>query len=275
MRKIIAMVLLISTLGFGLPLLYRTIHRRFYGVRPGVVLGEQLMEYYYEDEVRAIVEQMARVNMRPPINATLSKTDGEIIPHENGVYFDIDQLVNCVIEASAHTVLELAGIEVVPFLRTEHLQELTDLLGDFSTSLLGSPARVENIRLSALAINNTVLLPGQEFSFNGIVGERTMEKGYRSAPIILGETVASGVGGGICQTSTTLYNAVRKAGLEIVERRIHSIAPSYIKHGMDATVAWPYTDFKFLNNLQKAVIVKAEIQGWRVRVWILGKMEEN
>lgn len=75
----------------------------------------------------------------------------------------------------------------------------------------------------------------------------------------------------MCQTSTTLYNAVRLAGLEIVERRIHSIAPSYIKHGMDAAVAWPYTDFKFRNDSASPVIVKAEVQKWRVRVWILGK----
>ena len=82
-----------------------------------------------------------------------------------------------------------------------------------------------------------------------------------------------GVGGGICQTSTTLYNAVRAAGLEIVERRIHSIAPSYIQHGRDATVAWPHTDFKFRNNSDHRVIVKAGIQGWRVRVWIVGRKD--
>jgi len=148
---------------------------------------------------------------------------------------------------------------------------LTDLLGDFSTPLMGSPDRVQNIRLSLEAITNTVVLPGEVFSFNEIVGERTVERGYRNAPIILGEAVVPGVGGGVCQSSTTLYNAVRQAELEIVERRIHSVAPSYIKHGLDATVAWPHTDFKFKNNSSTPVIVKAEVQKWRVRVWILGK----
>jgi len=75
----------------------------------------------------------------------------------------------------------------------------------------------------------------------------------------------------VCQVSTTLYNAVRRAGLEIVERRMHSIAPSYIRHGMDATVAWPHTDFKFRNNSEDPIIVKGEIQGWRVRVWLIGR----
>lgn len=271
MRRIIAMAALISTLGFGLPLMYRTIHRRFFGVRSEVYLAGQIMEYYYPNEVRVIVEQMARANMRFPANATLEKATGEIIPHVNGLYFDVDAIVDSVINAPAKSRIDLEGIEVVPFVRTEHLQELVDVLGDFSTPLIGSPGRVENIRLSLAAINNSVVLPGEVFSFNGTVGERTVEKGYRNAPIILGEAVVPGVGGGICQSSTTLYNAVRLAGLEIVERRIHSIAPSYIKHGLDAAVAWPYTDFKFKNDSQTPVIVKAEIQGWRVRVWILGK----
>lgn len=271
MRRIIAMGLLLSTLGFGLPTLYRTIHRRFFGVRSEVYLAEQNMEYYYENEVRVIVEQMARAKMRPPKNATIEKLTGEIVPHQNGLYFDLDAIVHSVVHAPAKTRIELSGIEVVPFIRTEHLAELTDLLGDFSTPLLGSPGRVENIRLSLAAINNTLVLPGEVFSFNEVVGERTVERGYKNAPIILGEAVVPGVGGGICQSSTTLYNAVREAGMAIVERRIHSIAPSYIRHGLDAAVAWPYTDFKFRNDSTTPVIVKAEIQGWRVRVWVLGK----
>ncbi len=271
MRKITAMLILISTLGFGLPTIYRTIHRRFFGVHSGVFLDEQAMERYYEGEVRVLVEQMVRAKVRPPVNATIDKTTGEIVSHQNGLYFDVDGYVKKVVTAPAKARIQLEGIEVVPFLRAEHLVELTDLLGDFSTPLMGSPGRVKNIRLSLEAINNTIVLPGEVFSFNEIVGERTVERGYGNAPIILGEAVVPGVGGGICQSSTTLYNAVREADLEIVERRIHSIAPSYIKHGLDAAVAWPYTDFKFRNDSDTPVIVKAEIQKWRVRVWILGK----
>lgn len=173
--------------------------------------------------------------------------------------------------ASANSRLEPVIIETVPLVRSEHLEPLTEILGDFSTPVMGSPGRVNNIRLSLAAINNTIVFPGEVFSFNEVVGERTPEKGYKPAPVIYGESVADGVGGGICQTSTTLYNAVRRAELEIVERRMHSIAPSYIRHGMDATVAWPHTDFKFRNNSEYPIIVKGEIQGWRVRVWIVGR----
>ncbi|NMB00403.1 MAG: VanW family protein [Firmicutes bacterium] len=271
MKKITVLLILVSTLGVGIPTAFRTIHRRVFGVRPGVFLEDQAMEYYYEGEVRVIVEKMARSHQRAPVPATLEKTTGEIVPHQNGIYFDVDKIVHDVVNARAKSKLSLDGIEVVPLFRTEHLVELTDLLGDFSTPLIGSTDRVHNIRLSLEAINNTIVMPGEIFSFNGIVGERTKERGYRNAPIILGETVVPGVGGGICQSSTTLYNAVRQAELEIVERRIHSLAPSYIKHGMDAAVAWPYTDFKFKNDSETPVIVKAAIEKWRVRVWILGK----
>ncbi|NLJ79492.1 MAG: VanW family protein [Firmicutes bacterium] len=273
MRRLVALVLVVSTLGWGVPTVFRTVHRRCFGVKQGVFLENQIMEYYYEGEVRVIVEQMARQTGRVPREAGVDKDSGQIIPHRNGLYFDVDQIVQEVINSPAGTKVPLRAIEVVPFLLTEHLEVLTHILGDFSTPLLGSPDRVENIRLSLLAVNNTLLLPGEIFSFNEIVGERTKERGYRNAPIILGETVAPGVGGGICQSSTTLYNAVRQARLEVVERRIHSMAPSYIQHGLDAAVAWPYTDFKFKNSLAHPVIIKAEIAKWRVRIWILGQKE--
>lgn len=273
MRRLATVLLLFSVLTFGVPTVFRTIHRRCFGVNPGVILGEQTLEYYYRKEVRVIAERLARAQGRSAVDAAVNRETGEIIPHKNGLYFDIDEIVEQVMSAPAKSRIPLEGIEVVPFLRSEHLEELTDLLGSFSTPLLGSPGRVENIRLSLKAINNFLLLPGEVFSFNGAVGERTKERGYRSAPIILGETVAPGVGGGICQSSTTLYNAVREARLEVVERRIHSVAPSYIKHGLDATVAWPHTDFKFRNDRDTPVIIKAEIQKWRVLVWIMGRKE--
>lgn len=271
MRRFLAVMLVVSVFSMGIPLTLRAIHRRFFGVKPGVTLEGRRMEGYYEREVWVVVEELARAIQRPPRPASIHKQTGEIIPHENGLYVDIDATVHQVMQAPKNTALQVQAVEIVPLLRTEHLDKLTAVLGDFSTPLMGSPARVNNIRLSAEAINNTLVLPGEVFSFNGVVGERTPEKGYKNAPIILGEAVVPGVGGGICQTSSTLYNAVRLAGLEVVERRIHSVAPSYIQHGRDATVAWPHTDFKFRNNTQHPIIVKAGIQGWRVRVWIVGR----
>lgn len=273
MRRVLTVAVILSIFSMGIPVTLRAVHRRFFGIKPGVTLEGRRMEGYYGREVWVVVEQLARSIKRPPRPAAIHKETGEIIPHENGIYVDIDATVHKVLQAPKNAQLQVETVEIVPKLRTEHLQELTAILGDFSTPVMGSPARVNNIRLSLAAINNTLVMPGEVFSFNEVVGERTPEKGYRNAPIILGEAVVPGVGGGICQTSTTLYNAVRAAGLEVVERRIHSIAPSYIQHGRDATVAWPHTDFKFRNNTEHPIIVKAGIQGWRVRVWIVGREE--
>ena len=237
MRRLAGLLLLITTLGWAFLCLPHYPPPVLRG-KCRVYLEERAMEYYYPGEVRVIVEQMVRSRLRPPSPAGLDKVTGEIVPHEDGIYFDVDKIVHDIVTAPAHTKLDLEGIPVVPLFRTEHLVQLTDVLGDFSTPVIGSPDRVHNIRLSLQAINNTIVMPGEVFSFNEVVGERTPEAGYRNAPIILGRLwFPVWVAG--CQTSTTLYNAVRLAGLEIVERRIHSIAPSYIKHGMDAAVAWP------------------------------------
>lgn len=269
-KRFFIALLILSIIG-TVPPFVRQIHRRFVGVNSQVYLAQRNMEYFYKKEVRTIVEQLAREINQPAVDAKIHKETGQVVPHQNGLYLDIDGTVDIVMRAGTRTSLEPILIEIVPPILADDLEPLIDTLGDFSTPVMGSPDRVTNIRLSLAAINNTLLLPGEVFSFNEVVGERTPEKGYRPAPIILGESVAPGVGGGICQVSTTLYNAVHRSNLETVERRIHSIAPSYIQHGQDATVAWPHTDYKFRNNADQPVIVKGEIQGWRVRVWIVGK----
>jgi len=270
LKRWISVFVLIGFVGVLAPFL-RQVERRLVGVEPGVRLGNRKLEYYFEDEVRTIVRQLAREIDQPEVNASIHKQTGAVIPEQNGIHVDIEATVEAVINAPANAQLEPVLIETVPLVRAEHLEPLQVVIGDFSTSVMGSPGRVSNLRLALAAINNTLVLPGEVFSFNEVVGERTPEKGYKPAPVIYGEAVADAVGGGVCQVSTTLYNAVRRAGLEVVERRMHSIAPSYIRHGMDATVAWPHTDFKFRNNSEYPIIVKGEIQGWRVRVWIVGR----
>ncbi len=270
MRRSVIIFLVFALAGVSVPTFVRQIHRRFAGVNAQVYLGDRNMERYLEREVRLIVDRMAQQVQKPPKNARIDKTSGEVMPEESGTFVDSELTVERVMNAKSNTQLELETITIIPLLRVEHLEVLVDILGDFVTPLMGAPGRVTNIRLSLAAVNNTLVLPGEIFSFNEVVGERTIERGYKSAPIILGETVTPGVGGGVCQTSSTLYNAVNRASLEIVERRIHSIAPSYIQHGKDATVAWPHTDFKFRNSRETPIIVKGEIQRWRVRVWVVG-----
>ena len=141
---------------------------------------------------------------------------------------------------------------------------------DASTS---SSARIHNIRLAMSTINGTCLQPGETFSFNGVVGKRTKEAGYRPAPAYSAMQTVMEYGGGICQVSSTLYAAVRKAGLEVVERYPHSLSVSYIPKGMDATVDWGNKDFKFKNNRSEPIYIACYVDGFeQVHVSLYGSL---
>ncbi|MDD2629578.1 MAG: VanW family protein [Limnochordia bacterium] len=247
------------------------VERLVYGVRPGVMLDGQPVGGLFAHEVRRIVERKAQVYNTPPVNAQIDKKTREIIPGEMGRMIDIDGTVRMVLEASPRESLSSVVSEIRPEITFEMLVMLDESLGVFHTTLMGSPGRMQNIRLCMEAINNTVVGPGETFSFNQVVGERTYEKGYRPAPVIVGSSVIDDIGGGVCQVSSTLYNAVRLAKLEIVERHLHGMSVTYIARGMDATVAWPDVDFKFRNNTTLPVIVSAVVAGGQVRVEIVGK----
>ena len=124
-----------------------------------------------------------------------------------------------------------------------------DLLSSFPTYYSTSDRdRTTNLILAANKINGTVVMPGEVFSYNQVVGERTIAAGYKEAPIYVNGEVVDGLGGGICQVTSTLYNAVVLANLEIVERSNHQFVPSYVKASRDATVVYGSIDFKFKNN---------------------------
>lgn len=139
----------------------------------------------------------------------------------------------------------------------------------------GYTSRVNNLRLAAGKINGKVLGPGEEFSFNGVVGKRTIEAGYTDAKIFANGQVVDGTGGGICQVSTTLYNAVLLANLEITDRRNHSYTTSYIKAGRDATVVYGSIDFKFKNNRKYPIKLESSVSGGVIRFSVYGIQEEN
>jgi vancomycin resistance protein YoaR len=144
--------------------------------------------------------------------------------------------------------------------------------------------RTRNIYVAAATIDGKVLMPGEEFSFNKSTGERTWDKGYRMAHIFerkpgkLKSEVVDGLAGGVCQVSSTLFNAVRKAnkrldgGLAIVERNYHSLPVTYVPSGLDATVAWPSKDFRFRNTLPHPVYLRAEVSGSRITVSVWGRV---
>jgi len=158
----------------------------------------------------------------------------------------------------------------------EHLQAITAPLADFSTSLGGSSRnRTENIRIACRAIDGKVLLPGDVFSYNEVVGPRVRSAGYTDAPVIVNGEMESGLAGGICQVSSTLYNVALLADMGIVARRRHAFPVSYIAAGRDATVVDGAIDFRFRNTLKHPVAVDAKVVENRVRFRIHGHPDDR
>ncbi len=143
------------------------------------------------------------------------------------------------------------------------------LVSSFSTSFASSSEnRKHNIKLSSSAINNIIILPKDELSFNRIVGERSERKGYKNAKVIENGLFVEGIGGGVCQVSTTLYVAAIKAGFVTTELHSHSIPSSYVPPSMDATVSYGYFDLKLYNPTNGIFIIKTEIENDSLTVLI-------
>ncbi|MGJ7912739.1 VanW family protein [Neobacillus sp. LXY-1] len=159
--------------------------------------------------------------------------------------------------------LELPMRTVYPTVDSELLNDIRNLrIGRYVTSFNPSNKnRTNNIKLAANAINNYVVFPGETFSFNKVVGKRTKEKGYQRAKVIVRGEYSEDIGGGICQVSSTLFNAVDNAGLEITQRFSHSRHVPYIPPGRDATVSWYGPDFEFKNNYNQPVLIRARTLG--------------
>ena len=150
------------------------------------------------------------------------------------------------------------------------------LISSFSTKYDASNRnRSTNLEIAAKKINGKVLMPGEEFSFNKIVGKRTVEDGYKDAKIYADGGVVDGLAGGICQISSTLYNSVLLANLQITERRNHSFTTSYLPAGKDATVVWGTTDFKFINSRSYPIKIEAKVSNGIAEFKIHGMQEET
>ncbi|MEH7177745.1 VanW family protein [Neobacillus vireti] len=161
------------------------------------------------------------------------------------------------------STLEIPMYPVYPKVDTELLADIRSIrIGRYFTSFNPSnKKRTINIKLAVEAINNHVVFPGETFSFNRVVGRRTAAKGYEKAKVIVRGEYAEDIGGGICQVSSTLFNAVDSAGLKIVQRFSHSRHVPYIPPGRDATVSWYGPDFEFKNMYNQPIIIRARTMG--------------
>ena len=151
-----------------------------------------------------------------------------------------------------------------------------DQLSSFSTKYSTRDTdRTTNLRLAANKVNGTVLMPGETFSYNKIVGARTIAAGYKEAPIYVSGKVVDGLGGGICQISSTIYNAVIYANLDIVQRSNHQFIPSYVTASRDATVVYGSIDFQFKNNRNYPIKIICSVSGGIASCQIFGLKQDD
>jgi len=205
-----------------------------------------------------------------------------VVPSRDGWRVDIGRLERDLGEAlndGRHPLVMRVVLEPVPPRRTTaEVQSLglSGLLASYTTRF--DPAqtnRTYNIAVAADALNGLLVPPGQAVSFNEIVGPRSQEAGYKDAPVIFNNTLVTGVGGGVCQVSSTLYNCVLLAGLEVLERSNHSLLVDYVPLGLDATVVYGYVDFKFRNNTGSYVYLTTRVTDDTLTVKIYGNAADR
>ncbi len=206
-------------------------------------------------------------------DAVLDEATFQITPERHGYGFDMAQ-ARILLENCQHgQTVEILFAPILPQVTAEQLeQELYgSILGQCRTPHTAESDRNENLRLACAAINGMTLLPGQTFSYNEALGERTEAKGYKPAASYVNGLTVDTVGGGICQVSSTLYYSCLLADMQIVRRSPHGYVSSYIPKGMDAAVSWKSQDFKFKNNLSTPIRLRAWMEDGYVNVVIYGK----
>lgn len=232
-------------------------------VLPGLPLADP-------GKVDAWLDEVGRRVYREPKNAAIGG-DGRIVPEQPGFRLDRRGMADRLL---AFFYGSGAAAEEAP-LRPVHAKVDAELLSEIREKPIGlyvtyfnarNRNRAHNIAMSAKAIDSRVVFPGEKFSFNRTVGIRSVERGYLRAPIIVRGELAEGIGGGICQVSSTLYNAVDRAGLKILERYSHSRHVPYVRPGRDATVSWNGPDFVFQNPYGQPVLIRTFAGPGRIMV---------
>lgn len=219
------------------------------------------------------IEKIHKEIYKQPVNAYYTTNPQKIYKEEEGLDFSItvDEAKKLFQEDKEEYIIPLKKLE--PSIKVKDLDKgaFPDLLASFTTYYgTGDSGRCYNIYLAAKSITETVVMPGETFSYNNLIGECSTRTGYRESTIYLNGELAKGIGGGICQVSTTLYNAVLRANLEVVQRRNHSLSVTYVPLGQDAMVSIGSSDFQFKNNRDYPIKVVASTGTGNVTCQIYG-----
>lgn len=221
-------------------------------------------------DLEALLEQYSIA----PVDASIDMEQYCPIPGDYGYTFNIEEARKIVDAAEYGETVYIPMEYVEPEIRQDEVY-FRDVLGECKTPHTDNENRNENLRIACSKLNNLVLQPGEEFSYNETLGERTKENGYKPAPAYSGTTLVDSYGGGICQVSSTLYYCTLLSDLEIVYRINHGFAVGYIDLGMDATVSWGNPDFKFKNNSNFPIKIEAWVEDGYVNIRILGTIEKD
>ena len=233
-----------------------------------------------EEQPAAIdIEKIHNEIYKEPVDAYYTTNPFTVYPSENGLDFKISvEEAKQLITAEAKDEYTIPLKTLYPSVTTSMIgtEAFPDQLASFSTNYnTRDTDRTTNLRLAANKVNGTVLMPGETFSYNKVVGQRTIAAGYKEAPIYVNGQVVDGLGGGICQISSTLYNAVIYANLDIVTRSNHQFVPSYVTASRDATVVYGSTDFQFKNNRKYPIKIMCSVSGGVASVRIFGLKQDD
>ena len=232
-----------------------------------------------EQPVAIDIEKIHNEIYKEPVDAYYTTNPFTVYPSENGLDFKISvEEAKQLITAEAKDEYTIPLKTLYPSVTTSMIgtEAFPDQLASFSTNYnTRDTDRTTNLRLAANKVNGTVLMPGETFSYNKVVGQRTIAAGYKEAPIYVNGQVVDGLGGGICQISSTLYNAVIYANLDIVTRSNHQFVPSYVTASRDATVVYGATDFQFKNNRKYPIKIMCSVSGGVASVRIFGLKQDD
>jgi vancomycin resistance protein YoaR len=222
---------------------------------------------------------LARSVDRAPVDAdfAITKSGIRVIPDRDGYALDVPESAQKVLRAALVSDPALRRIELVA--QTTHAERtraeaeamhISGLVAAYTTYYGGDPNRVHNVQLVAHLVDRHVIAPGATFSFNETTGARTADKGFREAPVIINGELKTGLGGGVCQVSTTVFNAAYEAGLPITERTNHALYISHYPQGRDATVNYPDIDLKFVNDTGHWLLLRTWVGSSSLTVALYG-----
>jgi vancomycin resistance protein YoaR len=238
------------------------------GARRLSISGPQAMAYF---------SALDRIVGNPPVDARFEAAgEGiQLLPSRNGTELDVAKTARSLLRAATSPTRRVASVAIARAVPQRTTKEALAMgidrrMASYKTYNSGTWDRITNLRLGVSALDDTLVPPGGTFSLNQAIGERTEERGFRSAPVIIGTRYEEEVGGGTSQVATTAFNAAWEAGLKITERNPHSLYIDRYQLGRDATVYWPSLDLKFVNDTKNWVLVKGFVETDGISIAIYG-----